>query len=184
MKVSIDHQGEGGSVTVSYKTLEELDELCSKLGVCGFLIKLCNQSFSSTASQISASRLTPSNWFTDCKPVGDVTLISVSQSPMTSMPTKVKTAFFQVWPDCVANKLFAVGQCRFNCCAASNKVGPYLTLCRHPVNGTNRFAVDQDDAFVAGLLLQAKTFAPITGSRDASRNISSRLPRFESPSFR
>ena len=36
MKVSIDHQGEGGSVTVSYKTLEELDELCSKLGVCGF----------------------------------------------------------------------------------------------------------------------------------------------------
>lgn len=36
MKVSIDHQGEGGSVTISYKTLEELDELCSKLGVCGF----------------------------------------------------------------------------------------------------------------------------------------------------
>lgn len=36
MKVSIDHQGEGGSVTISYKSLEELDELCSKLGVCGF----------------------------------------------------------------------------------------------------------------------------------------------------
>ena len=36
MKVSIDHQGEGGTVTVSYKTLEELDELCSKMGVCGF----------------------------------------------------------------------------------------------------------------------------------------------------
>lgn len=36
MKVAIDHQGEGGMVTISYKTLEELDELCSKLGVCGF----------------------------------------------------------------------------------------------------------------------------------------------------
>lgn len=36
MKVSIDHQGEGGTVTVTYKTLEELDELCSKMGVCGF----------------------------------------------------------------------------------------------------------------------------------------------------
>lgn len=36
MKVTIDHQGEGGAVTVSYKSLEELDELCSKLGVCGF----------------------------------------------------------------------------------------------------------------------------------------------------
>lgn len=36
MKVTIDHQGEGGAVTISYKSLEELDELCSKLGVCGF----------------------------------------------------------------------------------------------------------------------------------------------------
>ncbi len=36
MKVVIEHKGEGGTVTVSYKTLEELDELCSKLGVCGF----------------------------------------------------------------------------------------------------------------------------------------------------
>ncbi len=36
MKVSIDHAGEGGAVTISYKSLEELDELCSKLGVCGF----------------------------------------------------------------------------------------------------------------------------------------------------
>ncbi len=36
MKVMIDHQGEGGAVMISYKSLEELDELCSKLGVCGF----------------------------------------------------------------------------------------------------------------------------------------------------
>lgn len=36
MKVLIDHAGEGGKVTISYDTLEELDELCSKLGVCGF----------------------------------------------------------------------------------------------------------------------------------------------------
>lgn len=36
MKVSIDHEGEGGKVTIAYATLEELDELCSKLGVCGF----------------------------------------------------------------------------------------------------------------------------------------------------
>ena len=36
MKVSIAHKGEGGTVIISYKTLEELDELCSKLGVCGF----------------------------------------------------------------------------------------------------------------------------------------------------
>lgn len=36
MKVAIDHQGEGGAVTISYKSLEQLDELCSKLGVCGF----------------------------------------------------------------------------------------------------------------------------------------------------
>jgi len=36
MKVAIDHEGEGGKVTISYKDLEELDDLCSKLGVCGF----------------------------------------------------------------------------------------------------------------------------------------------------
>ena len=36
MKVSIEHKGEGGTVTVGYKTLEDLDDLCSKLGVCGF----------------------------------------------------------------------------------------------------------------------------------------------------
>lgn len=36
MKVRIDHKGEGGLVTIEYKSLEELDELCSKLGVCGF----------------------------------------------------------------------------------------------------------------------------------------------------
>lgn len=37
MKVAIDHSGEeGGKVTISYKDLEELDDLCSKLGVCGF----------------------------------------------------------------------------------------------------------------------------------------------------
>ncbi|MCJ9429877.1 ParB/RepB/Spo0J family partition protein [Kordiimonas marina] len=36
LKVSIDHEGEGGRVTIVYETLEELDELCSKLGVCGF----------------------------------------------------------------------------------------------------------------------------------------------------
>lgn len=36
MKVSIDHEGEGGVVAIRYADLEELDELCSKLGVCGF----------------------------------------------------------------------------------------------------------------------------------------------------
>ena len=36
MKVSIDHQDEGGKVTITYGDLEELDALCSKLGVCGF----------------------------------------------------------------------------------------------------------------------------------------------------
>lgn len=36
LKVTIDHQGEAGKVTITYETLEELDELCSKLGVCGF----------------------------------------------------------------------------------------------------------------------------------------------------
>ena len=36
MKVAIDHEGEGGKVVISYETLEDLDELCSKLGVCGF----------------------------------------------------------------------------------------------------------------------------------------------------
>ncbi|WP_262693451.1 ParB/RepB/Spo0J family partition protein [Kordiimonas aquimaris] len=36
MKVSIDHQDEGGKVTIAYADLEELDALCSKLGVCGF----------------------------------------------------------------------------------------------------------------------------------------------------
>ncbi|MFC3053679.1 ParB/RepB/Spo0J family partition protein [Kordiimonas pumila] len=36
MKVSIHHEGEAGSVSISYASLDELDELCSKLGVCGF----------------------------------------------------------------------------------------------------------------------------------------------------
>ncbi|MEL7025838.1 MAG: ParB/RepB/Spo0J family partition protein [Pseudomonadota bacterium] len=31
LKVSIDHKGDGGSVTIRYKTLEELDALCSSL---------------------------------------------------------------------------------------------------------------------------------------------------------
>lgn len=36
MKVTIDHEGEGGKVVISYETLEDLDGLCGKLGVCGF----------------------------------------------------------------------------------------------------------------------------------------------------
>ncbi|MEX0300550.1 MAG: ParB/RepB/Spo0J family partition protein [Kordiimonas sp.] len=36
LKVSIDHEGETGKVTISYDDLDQLDELCSKLGVCGF----------------------------------------------------------------------------------------------------------------------------------------------------
>lgn len=36
MKVTIDHAGEGGRVTIAYEDLEQLDSLCSKLGVCGF----------------------------------------------------------------------------------------------------------------------------------------------------
>ncbi|UTW55480.1 ParB/RepB/Spo0J family partition protein [Kordiimonas sp. SCSIO 12610] len=36
MKTTIAHEGEGGSVTIRYEDLEQLDELCSKLGVCGF----------------------------------------------------------------------------------------------------------------------------------------------------
>lgn len=36
LKVMIDHEGETGKVTISYDNLDELDELCSKLGVCGF----------------------------------------------------------------------------------------------------------------------------------------------------
>ncbi|GHF15595.1 chromosome partitioning protein ParB [Kordiimonas sediminis] len=35
MKVSIDHQGEGGDIVIKYASLEELDDLCGKLGVCG-----------------------------------------------------------------------------------------------------------------------------------------------------
>jgi ParB family chromosome partitioning protein len=36
MKTTIAHEGEGGTVTIRYQDLEELDTLCSKLGVCGF----------------------------------------------------------------------------------------------------------------------------------------------------
>jgi ParB family chromosome partitioning protein len=36
MKVAIDHEGEGGKLVINYSDLEQLDELCSKLGVCGF----------------------------------------------------------------------------------------------------------------------------------------------------
>src|SRR6056297_449743 len=43
----------------------------------------------SIASQILAVTFTPSNRSSSCKPVGEVTLISVSQSPITSMPTKI-----------------------------------------------------------------------------------------------
>jgi ParB family chromosome partitioning protein len=35
MRVSIDHQGEGGDITIKYVSLEDLDDLCAKLGVCG-----------------------------------------------------------------------------------------------------------------------------------------------------
>lgn len=35
MKVSIDHEGEAGKLVVSYGDLDELDQLCSRLGVCG-----------------------------------------------------------------------------------------------------------------------------------------------------
>ena len=36
MKVTINHEGTDGNVVIRYKDLEELDSLCSKLGVCGF----------------------------------------------------------------------------------------------------------------------------------------------------
>ena len=36
LKVEIDHEGEGGAVKISYTTLEQLDDICSKLGVSGF----------------------------------------------------------------------------------------------------------------------------------------------------
>ncbi len=35
MKISIDHKGEDGSISISYRSLDELDDLCAKLGVCG-----------------------------------------------------------------------------------------------------------------------------------------------------
>lgn len=35
MKTVIDHRGEGGSISITYRTLDELDDLCGKLGVCG-----------------------------------------------------------------------------------------------------------------------------------------------------
>ena len=35
MKVSIDHHDEDGSITIAYRTLDDLDDLCGKLGVCG-----------------------------------------------------------------------------------------------------------------------------------------------------
>ena len=35
MKVSIDHRGEDGALNITYRSLDDLDELCSKLGVCG-----------------------------------------------------------------------------------------------------------------------------------------------------
>lgn len=35
MKVSIDHAGGGGALAIQYRNLEELDDLCSKLGICG-----------------------------------------------------------------------------------------------------------------------------------------------------
>jgi len=35
MKVSIDHEGGAGKLVVHYTDLDELDQLCSKLGVCG-----------------------------------------------------------------------------------------------------------------------------------------------------
>jgi len=36
LKVSIDHQGDsGGTVTLSYQTLDQLDDICARLGVCG-----------------------------------------------------------------------------------------------------------------------------------------------------
>ena len=43
----------------------------------------------SIASQIFAVALIPSKRSSSCSPVGEVTLISVSQSPITSMPTKI-----------------------------------------------------------------------------------------------
>jgi len=36
MKVSIDHEGEAGKIVINYNDLDQLDEVCSKLGVCGF----------------------------------------------------------------------------------------------------------------------------------------------------
>ena len=35
MKISIEHRGEEGSISISYRNLDELDDLCGKLGVCG-----------------------------------------------------------------------------------------------------------------------------------------------------
>lgn len=44
----------------------------------------------SIESQIIPALLMPLKRSSSCKPVGDVTLISVNQSPMTSIPTKIR----------------------------------------------------------------------------------------------
>src|SRR4051812_128260 len=50
--------------------------------------------FFSTTSQIMAATSAPPNWAICLMPVGEVTLISVRRSPITSMPVKISPRFF------------------------------------------------------------------------------------------
>ena len=97
-----------------------------------------------------ASRSTPSKRSISCRPVGEVTLISVSQSPITSMPTKIRPLLAAApgrSPRRSRGRAWSASPSRRGRRHAgwrARRLGR-----RHPVDRARRLAVDQDDPLVA-----------------------------------
>ena len=107
------------------------------------------RTFASIASHTSAAMSAPPKRFTSRMPVGEVTLISVSQSPITSMPTKIRPRSLSVGPIAAQMSRSRAGHLDRLRPAADMHVGARLALRRHAVDDADRLALDEDDALVA-----------------------------------
>ena len=105
--------------------------------------------FFSISSQISAATSGPPRFLIARMPVGEVTLISVSQPSITSMPTNSRPRSRSAGPMVCADFALARRQLGFLRRAAAHHVGAQIVGRRHAVDRAGEFAVDQDDALVA-----------------------------------
>ena len=136
----------------------------------------------SRLSQSAAAASIPLNRFSCWAPVGLVTLISVSQSPITSMPTKIRPRRFSSGP--MAAQISRSRAVRSTGSATPptrrfDRTAPFIgTRLIAPTGSPSIRMMRLSPASTAG-----RNFWITSGSRDAVAWISIRAPRFGSPAF-